>query len=64
MIQVTRIGDLAFEVRFNEKIRQSLQDVCGWSTEEDVIQRILADIVLGPAPYDDWPDQLPDDFYS
>ena len=64
MIHVTRIGDLAFEVRLDEKIRQDLRDVCGWGTEEDTIQRILADIVLGPAPYDDWPGELPDDFES
>ncbi|MEJ7928292.1 hypothetical protein WG908_16210 [Sphingobium sp. AN641] len=52
MIQVTQIGDLAFEVRFDPAIRQDLRDVSGWGTEADAINRILADVILGPEPYE------------
>lgn len=60
MIEVTKIGDLTFEVRFDEKIRQDLRDVSGWGSEEDAIARILSDILLGVAPYEEWENELPD----
>lgn len=50
MIEVTKIGDLAFEVRFDERVRQDLLDVSGWGSEADAIGRILSDILLGYDP--------------
>lgn len=50
MIEVTKIGDLAFEVRFDDRVRQDLRDVSGWRSETDAIERILSDILLGYDP--------------
>lgn len=47
MIHVTKIGDLTFELRFDEKLRQDLIDISGWGTVEGGIERILCDILLG-----------------
>ncbi len=58
MIQVTKIGDLVFEIRFDEKVRQDLLDVSGWGSEADAIGRILSDVLLG---YDDTENDLSGD---
>ena len=47
VIEVIKIGDLTFEVRFDERLRDDLRDVSSWGTEEDALRRILADVLLG-----------------
>lgn len=47
MIDVTKVGDLTFEVRFDESVREDLTLIAGWGTEECAIGRILSDILLG-----------------
>ncbi|HEX7822834.1 MAG TPA: hypothetical protein VF463_19720 [Sphingobium sp.] len=56
MIRVTKIGDLAFEIRLHDNVRQDLEDVSGWGTPEQAIERILSDVLFGhafPAHYFD-----------
>ncbi|GAD50991.1 hypothetical protein NT2_13_00780 [Caenibius tardaugens NBRC 16725] len=47
VIDVTKIGDLTFEVCFDERLRDDLREVSGWGTEEDAVRRILAGVLLG-----------------
>ena len=54
LIHVTKIGDLAFEVRLDEALRRDLQDVSGWRTEEEALRQIVAGVLL-PAHYLDDP---------
>lgn len=53
MIDVTKVGDLTFEIRFDEGIREDLILFSGWGTEESAIGRILSDILLGNGIEDD-----------
>lgn len=53
MIEVTKVGDLVFEVRFAEEMREEIASLCGWAPPEVAIQRILSDVLLGSAAYDD-----------
>jgi hypothetical protein len=61
MINVTKIGDLAFEVRFDERVRRDLQEFAGWGAVEDALGRVLSDIILGSAPHSPIFDDLDDD---
>lgn len=61
MIHVTRIGDLAFEVRLDAKLRHDLHDVSGWGTEEEAVRNILAGVLLGDEPRAQYLDDLDDD---
>lgn len=53
MIEVTKVGDLTFEIRFDESVREDLTLIAGWGTEECAIGRILSDILLGNGIEDD-----------
>lgn len=53
MIGVTKVGDLTFEIRFDESVREDLTLIAGWGTEEWAIGRILSDILLGNGIEDD-----------
>ncbi|AUW58043.1 hypothetical protein C1T17_07915 [Sphingobium sp. SCG-1] len=62
MIDVTAVGDLTFEIRFDEKLREDLKEVAGWGTSADAIQRILSDIILGCNPYREFDCDFPSHF--
>ncbi|WP_394440164.1 hypothetical protein ACGGKE_03790 [Sphingobium naphthae] len=53
MIEVTKVGDLTFEIRFDESVREDLTLIAGWGTEEWAIGCILSDILLGNGIEDD-----------
>ncbi|MCB4862995.1 hypothetical protein K7W03_25775 [Sphingobium sp. PNB] len=49
MIEVTKVGDLVFEVRFAEQMREEITCLGGWGTSESALHRILCDMLLGGA---------------
>lgn len=49
MIEVTKVGDLVFEVRFAEAMRQEITCLGGWATPETALHRIFCDVLLGGA---------------
>lgn len=61
MIQVTKVGDLIFEVRFEEGGRKDLQDVSGWGTIEAALERMLCNVIFGLDPCLQFFDDLSDD---
>lgn len=61
VIHVMKIGDLTFEVRFDERLRDDLRDVSGWGTQEDAVRRILAGVLLGDGQSTRFFDDLDDD---
>jgi hypothetical protein len=61
MIQVSKVGDLTFEVRFEEGGRRYLQDVSGWGTTEAALERILCNVIFGLDPCSKFFDDLSDD---
>lgn len=50
MIEVTRVGDLVFEVRFAEQMREEVTCLGGWGAPETALHRILCDVLLNGAP--------------
>lgn len=59
MIEVTKVGDLVFEVRFAEQMREEITYLGGWGTPESALGRILCDFLLGgAADFDGFDDGL------
>lgn len=63
MINVTKIDELSFNVRFDPTMIDMLGEELGWSSPERALHSILSDALLGPtfppAYFDDLDDDVP-----
>lgn len=60
MIEVTKIDDLTFEVRFDPKMTETLIVEAGWSSPDRALLSILSDALLGSPPPIDYDNQVDD----
>ncbi len=61
MIDVTKIDELSFNVRFDPAMTDTLSEASGWSSAERALYTILSDALLGPSFPPDYLDDLDDD---
>lgn len=60
MIQISKIDDLSFTVRFDPQMAQKLSDIAIWGTVENALILILSDALIITEPYGHF-DYEPDD---
>ncbi len=61
MIQISKIDDLNFTVRFDPQVAADLYLYAGWGTAEDAVRRILSEALLPHNPNCDCDFDLDDD---
>lgn len=50
MIDISKVDDLTFTIRFDPQIAADLYLYAGWGTVENALSRILSDTLLGTDP--------------